>query len=86
VDPATIRWMQEQSAGLMRRDLKISKYLEVRGVEFQEEFLVVTESYWEKIESAISGDSRESEMYSCLHTLLTRPKDAISIFIVSGQN
>jgi Txe/YoeB family toxin of Txe-Axe toxin-antitoxin module len=79
----TKKWLQSNSADLLRKDLNLENYRSIRGVEFQELFLFIEREYWEEISQGKYGLKVEDwEKFTCLHTLLSRPKDALVIFIL----
>lgn len=68
--------------GLNRRDISMSKYEDIRGLEFQELILVVPNYYWSNLQNAIATQEiRQIAEFSCLHTILSRPKDSLMIFV-----
>ena len=80
---STKKWLQGNSENLLRKDLNLESYRNIRGVEFQELFLFVEKEYWEEISHGKYGLKVEDwEKFTCLHTLLSRPKDALIIFIL----
>ena len=76
------KFAQEKAHGINRLDVNISRYQDIRGVEFQELFLFVSKNYWDSVTSGKKGlGSAEWERITCLHTILSRPKDGLCIFV-----
>jgi hypothetical protein len=76
------KFVQELANGINRLDVNISRYQDIRGVEFQELFLFVSKNYWDSVTSGKKGlGSAEWERITCLHTILSRPKDGLCIFV-----
>lgn len=75
--------VKDLGMGLNRRDLLISEYSRIRGVEFQELFIFLSKDYWKKITQGQVGLNRKDwELVSCLYTIVSRPKDGLVIFLV----
>jgi hypothetical protein len=65
-----------------RKDIAFKNYQDIRGVEFQELFLVMPQEFWEQLDGALnSANSQSIEAYSSLHTILSRPKDSLVVFL-----
>jgi Txe/YoeB family toxin of Txe-Axe toxin-antitoxin module len=78
-----IKSLKSEAAGLNRTEIQLSKYREIRGVEFQELFLFVTSDFWNDLNTGKMGlGSEEWEKLACLHTILSRPKDSLSLYII----
>lgn len=76
------KFAQGKAHGINRLDVNISRYQDIRGVEFQELFLFVSKNYWDSVTSGKKGlGSAEWERITCLHTILSRPKDGLCIFV-----
>ena len=72
-----------ESNGLNRVEHLYSNYRDFRGVEFQELFLFVSIEFWEKINNGQIGlATSEWEKVACLHTVFSRAKDGLVIFVV----
>jgi signal recognition particle GTPase len=69
--------------GLNRTEILLSKYQEIRGVEFQELFLFLSEAFWMDLNKGKVGlGTEEWERLTCLHTIFSRPKDCLVIFVI----
>jgi len=80
----TKKLIQSKARGINRLDINLSKYQDIRGVEFQELFLFASKNYWDSVTSGKKGlGSAEWEKITCLHTILSRPKDGLCIFVES---
>ena len=78
-----IKSLKSDASGLNRTEIPLSKYREIRGVEFQELFLFVTTDFWNDLNTGKMGvGSEEWEKLACLHTILSRPKDSLALFVV----
>ena len=78
-----IKSLKSEASGLNRTEIPVSRYREIRGVEFQELFLFVTKDFWTELNSGKMGvGSEEWEKLACLHTILSRPKDSLALFII----
>jgi hypothetical protein len=78
-----IKSLRSEASGLNRTEIPLSKYREIRGVEFQELFLFVTSDFWNDLNAGKMGvGSEEWEKLACLHTILSRPKDSLALFVV----
>jgi hypothetical protein len=70
------------ASGLNRTQIPHSKYREIRGVEFQELFLFLTSDFWNDLNSGKVGvGSEEWEKLASLHTILSRPKDSLALYV-----
>jgi len=77
-----IKSLRSEASGLNRTEIPLSKYREIRGVEFQELFLFVTSDFWNDLNTGKMGvGSEEWEKLACLHTILSRPKDSLSLYV-----
>jgi len=77
-----IKSLRSEASGLNRTEIPLSKYREIRGVEFQELFLFVTSDFWSDLNTGKMGvGSEEWEKLACLHTILSRPKDSLSLYV-----
>ena len=77
-----IKSLKNDAAGLNRTEIPLSKYREIRGVEFQELFLFVTSDFWNDLNSGKMGvGSEEWEKLACLHTILSRHKDSLVLYV-----
>lgn len=75
--------IKKTAVGLNRTEIKLSNYQAIRGVEYQEVFLFISQKYWGEILTGIEGASPQQwKKLTCLHTILTRPKDGLTIFVV----
>ena len=81
--PPEIRKMvQAATQGMNRKDISLTRYADIRGVEFQELFLFVPGEYWNELDGVIYSKAKMVQTeYTCLHTILSRPKDSIAIFV-----
>ena len=78
-----VKSLKAEASGLNRTEISISKYREIRGVEFQELFLFLTEKFWTDLNNGRSGvGSDEWEKLACLHTILSRPKDSLVLYVI----
>lgn len=78
-----IKSLRSEASGLNRTEIPLSKYREIRGVEFQELFLFVTTDFWNDLNSGKMGvGSEEWEKLACLHTILSRPKDSLVLYVI----
>lgn len=78
-----IQNVREISVGINRKDLTFSRYRDIRGIEFQELFIFVSKDYWDGLQIGRKGLGQEEwEKLTCLHTLLSRPKDSAVLFVV----
>jgi hypothetical protein len=78
-----IKSLKSEASGLNRTEIPVSRYREIRGVEFQELFLFVTKDFWTELNSGKMGvGSEEWEKLACLHTILSRPKDSLALFVI----
>lgn len=69
--------------GVKRIDIKLSNVDSIRGVEFQEVFLFISHRTWRQIVEPTRGMQNEDwEKISQLHTILSRPKDSLVIFVI----
>ena len=70
------------ASGLNRTEIPLSKYREIHGVEFQELFLLLTSDFWNDLNSGkMVVGSEEWENLACLHTILSRPKDSLALYV-----
>ena len=75
--------LKDGASGLNRTELPLSKYRDIRGVEFQELFLFVTSEFWNDLNTGKMGvGSEDWEKLACLHTILSRPKDSLSLYVI----
>ena len=78
--------IRQNAIGLNKREILLSNYRDIRGVEFQELFLFISPNFWRQLnEGKLGVGSDEWEELACLHTILSRPKDSLVIF-VGGMN
>lgn len=74
--------IQKSTMNANRKDIAFKNYQDIRGVEFQELFLVMPIKFWEQLDGALNGTNSHSiEEYSSLHTILSRPKDSLVVFL-----
>lgn len=74
--------VKDEFSGANKQDLLLSKYPLIRGVEFQEVFLFLTAEFWKKINQGQNGlNSSNWEKLTSLHTIFSRAKDSLVIFI-----
>ena len=77
-----VKSLKTDAAGLNRTEIPLSKYRDIRGVEFQELFLFVTSEFWNDLNTGKMGvGSEEWEKLACLHTILSRPKDSLVLYV-----
>jgi Txe/YoeB family toxin of Txe-Axe toxin-antitoxin module len=77
-----IKSLKADASGLNRTEIPLSKYRDIRGVEFQELFLFVTTDFWNDLNNGKMGvGSEEWEKLACLHTILSRPKDSLVLYV-----
>jgi Uncharacterized conserved protein (DUF2075) len=81
--PAEIRnLIQKSTHGTNKKDIAFKNYQDIRGVEFQELFLVLPLKFWNDLSGALTNSNLNSkETYSSLHTILSRPKDSLVVFL-----
>lgn len=81
--PTEIRnLIQKATQGANRKDIAFENYQDIRGVEFQELFLVLPQAFWSELNGALTGSNPNlREAYSSLHTILSRPKDSLVVFL-----
>jgi Txe/YoeB family toxin of Txe-Axe toxin-antitoxin module len=78
-----VKSLKGDAAGLNRTEIPLSRYREIRGVEFQELFLFVTSDFWNDLNKGKMGvGSEDWEKLACLHTILSRPKDSLAIYVI----
>lgn len=78
-----VKSLKDGASGLNRTELPLSKYRDIRGVEFQELFLFVTSEFWNDLNTGKMGvGSEDWEKLACLHTILSRPKDSLSLYVI----
>lgn len=76
-------YAKQYSQGLNRIEFNYSDYKKTRGVEYQELFLFLDSDFWEKINDGQQGlKTTDWQQIACLHTLFSRPKDGLVIFII----
>ena len=69
--------------GVNKLEITLSKYREIRGVEFQEVFLFLSKTFWNNLNVGKQGlNSTNWEKITSLHTVLSRPKDSLVILVV----
>ena len=77
-----MKLIKKNAIGLNRIEVPLSKYRDIRGVEFQELFLFISSDFWHHLNKGKLGvGSEEWEKLACLHTILSRPKDSLVIFV-----
>jgi hypothetical protein len=77
-----VKLLKSDAAGLNRTEISLSRYREIRGVEFQELFLFVTSGFWNDLNNGKMGvGSEDWEKLACLHTILSRPKDSLVLYV-----
>ena len=68
--------------GINKKDLLLSKYSSIRGVEFQEVFVFLTADFWTRLTQGQKGlNSTNWEKLTSLHTIFSRAKDSLVIFV-----
>ena len=78
-----VKLLKNDASGLNRTEIPLSKYRDIRGVEFQELFLFVTSQFWNDLNTGKMGvGSDEWEKLACLHTILSRPKDSLALYVI----
>ena len=76
------KYVKSISGNLNRKEIEMTQYQDIRGVEFQELFLLLSKEFWEALNTGRQGlGSKDWEKITCMHTILSRPKDNISIFV-----
>jgi Txe/YoeB family toxin of Txe-Axe toxin-antitoxin module len=69
-------------SGHNKIDLALSKYRMIRGVEFQEVMLIITNEFWNKLNVGENGLNSENwEKITSLHTIFSRAKDSIVVYV-----
>lgn len=77
-----VKSLKNDASGLNRTEIPLSKYRDIRGVEFQELFLFLTSDFWNDLNTGKMGvGSEEWEKLACLHTILSRPKDSLVLYV-----
>jgi hypothetical protein len=77
-----VKSLKNDAVGLNRTEIPLSKYRDIRGVEYQELFLFVTSEFWNDLSTGKMGvGSEEWEKLACLHTILSRPKDSLVLYV-----
>ena len=78
-----VKSLKNDASGLNRTEIPLSKYRDIRGVEFQELFLFLTSEFWNDLNTGKMGvGSEEWEKLACLHTILSRPKDSLALYVI----
>jgi len=74
--------IREKCRGLNRKEISFDRIPEIRGIEFQEEFVFISKEYWDQINTP-RKNMLESDWEAVLlfHVLLSRPKDGLFIYI-----
>jgi len=82
--PKEVRdYAKQYSQGLNRVEFNFSDYKKTRGVEYQELFLFLDIEFWNKINDGQQGlKTSDWQQIACLHTLFSRPKDGLVIFVI----
>jgi hypothetical protein len=82
--PKEVRdFTKQYSQGLNRIEFNFSDYKKTRGVEYQELFLFLDTEFWKKINDGQQGlKTSDWQQIACLHTLFSRPKDGLVIFVI----
>ena len=76
-------YAKKYSQGLNRIEFSYSDYKKTRGVEYQELFLFLDRAFWDKINDGQQGlKTTDWQQIACLHTLFSRPKDGLVLFII----
>ena len=76
-------YAKQYSLGLNRVEFNFSDYKKTRGVEYQELFLFLDIGFWKKINDGQQGlKTSDWQQIACLHTLFSRPKDGLIIFVI----
>jgi hypothetical protein len=74
--------IKSEFSGVNKKDLLLSKYSSIRGVEFQEVFVFLTADFWTKLTQGQNGlNSTNWEKLTSLHTIFSRAKDSLVIFV-----
>jgi DNA replication protein DnaC len=76
------KYVKKLSENLNRKEIDMMQYPNIRGIEFQELFLLVSKNFWEALNAGRQGlGSEDWKRITCMHTILSRPKDSIDIFV-----
>lgn len=76
-------YAKQYSKGLNRIEFNYSDYKKTRGVEYQELFLFLDLEFWNRINDGQQGlKTSDWQQIACLHTLFSRPKDGLVIFVI----
>jgi hypothetical protein len=76
-------YAKQYSQGLNRIEFNYSDYKKTRGVEYQELFLFLDFEFWNRINDGQQGlKTTDWQQIACLHTLFSRPKDGLVIFVI----
>jgi len=76
-------YAKHNSQGLNRIEFNFSDYKKTRGVEYQELFLFLDSEFWRRIHDGQQGlKTSDWQQIACLHTLFSRPKDGLVLFII----
>ena len=76
-------YTKQYSQGLNRIEFNYSDYKKTRGIEYQELFLFLDFEFWNRINDGQQGlKTSDWQQIACLHTLFSRPKDGLVIFVI----
>jgi len=76
-------YAKQYSQGLNRIEFNYSDYKKTRGIEYQELFLFLDFEFWNRINDGQQGlKTSDWQQIACLHTLFSRPKDGLVIFVI----
>jgi hypothetical protein len=81
--PSSRKSIQELGRGIGKRDYRLQKSSDLRGLEFQEVFVFLSREFWVLAQTDMSKiKSEQWNELSHLHTVFSRPKDSLIIFIL----
>lgn len=86
LSPISRKSIQDLGKGTGKRDYRLQKSADLRGLEFQEVFVFLSKDFWElaKMDVARIKSEQWNEL-SHLHTVFSRPKDSLLIFILEDD-
>lgn len=81
--PFSRKAIQELGKGTGKRDYRLQRSSDLRGLEFQEVFVFLSRHFWTLAQTDLSKlKSEQWNELSHLHTVFSRPKDSLLIFIM----
>jgi hypothetical protein len=78
--------IQDLGRGTGKRDYRLQRSSDLRGLEFQEVFVFLSEEFWELSQTDVTKIKQDQwTELSNLHTIFSRPKDSLLIFILEDD-